>query len=173
MFLLFSLLAFGIVWLVFFRYLFPVITGAPFLPTHDLLVEKMISALDFKGKTAVDIGCGDGRIVIALAKAGAQAYGYEINPILVWYAKRKIRKEKLEQRATVLWKSFWSVDMSRFDIVVVFGIPHIMRRLEEKLQKELVPGSLVVSNAFQFPQWVSVRKIPGGLYVYKKSANAL
>jgi len=57
--------------------------------------------------TLIDLGSGDGRILIAAACLGAKAVGYEINPFLVWKSRRLIRQARLEKLAKVYWKSFW------------------------------------------------------------------
>jgi ribosomal protein L11 methylase PrmA len=128
--------------------------GAGYAPTATEVVDRIVRLSAIKsGEKALDIGSGDGRIVIGLAKAGAQAMGYEINPILVWYSNYKIRKAKLEKTAYVYRENFWKQDFSQFDIVVIFGITYIMPKLEQKLLKELKPGARVITNYFTFPNW--------------------
>jgi len=107
---------------------------------------------------AVDLGSGDGRIILALAKLRIEAHGYEINPFLVWWTKYRIKKLGAERYASVRLKNFWKVPLADFNIVFVYGMPHIMRDLEAKLQKELKPGSRVVSNYFLFPTWKPAQK---------------
>jgi ribosomal protein L11 methylase PrmA len=120
------------------------------------------------GKRAVDLGSGDGRIVIALARSGFEAHGFELNPLLVAYSRRKIRQAMLQDCAFIHQKSYWDENLSSFDVVVVFGISYIMKKLEKKLVQELRPGSLVASNYFSFPDWKPVHT-EHNLLVYKKS----
>lgn len=142
--------------------------GAFFAPTSKETVEKIISLSDIKlGEKAIDLGSGDGRLVIALAEAGAEAEGYEINPILVWLSKRNIKKSGLKNRAFVYYKNFWKEDFSKFNVVIVFGISYMMKKLEKKLKKELKPGARVVSNYFIFPEWKYSKK-QGNVYLYEK-----
>ena len=78
--------AFGYIYSYFFW-------GAINVPTTDEKVEQIIKILDLKGKNkAVDLGSGDGRLIIALAKSGVEAHGYEINPFLVSLARKNIQK---------------------------------------------------------------------------------
>lgn len=119
------------------------------------------------GMKTLDLGAGDGRVVIALAKAGAISHGYEINPLLVWWARRNIKKAHLEKRAFIHWGSFWNANFSEFDFIFVFGIFYIMKDLEKKMKKELKKGAVVISSAFQFPSWKYTKK-EGALFVYKK-----
>ncbi|MFA5813833.1 MAG: class I SAM-dependent methyltransferase [Patescibacteria group bacterium] len=105
------------------------------------------------GDKMVDLGSGDGRIVIAFAREGLEAHGYDNNPILVWLSRRKIKRAGLQDRAFIHFQSFWRADLSRFSIVTLFGMSHIMSGLEKKLKKELPLGARVLSNAFRFPNW--------------------
>ena len=116
---------------------------------------------------AADLGSGDGRLVIALAKRGLEAHGYEINPFLVLISRRKIRKLGLKNKAFVHFKSFWQTDLSAYDIITIFGIGFAMEKLEKKLQKELRSGARVVSNAFIFPNW-KPRKKKDTAFLYVK-----
>jgi ribosomal protein L11 methylase PrmA len=142
--------------------------GPVYVPTLARTVEAMVNLSEVKpGMKMVDLGSGDGRIVVAFAKAGAIATGLEINPILVWYSRLKIRKNGLAGKAQILSNSFWSQNLSEYDIVVIFGIDHVMKRLSDKLAAELKPSAIVISNAFHLPNFVEVRK-GGSLIVYKK-----
>lgn len=124
--------------------------GAPFAPVAQNRIETMIKLLRLKpGEKLVDLGSGDGRIVIAFASLGIQSHGYEINPLLVAWSRFKIRQMGLQKKAFIHFKSYWSENLSRFNAVTVYGIAHMMGRLEKKLKKELKPGSKVVSNYFQ------------------------
>lgn len=143
--------------------------GAPFVPSKIKTVENIVEFTGArKGQKVADLGAGDGRIIIAFARRGIEAHGFEINPLLVLAARRKISKEKLEGKAVMHWKSFWSADLSSFDISVIYGFGHIMGRLEKKLQKELKSGAKVVASAFFFPKWKHEKK-QGILCLYIRS----
>ncbi len=147
------------------RYLW---NGAIFVPTDSKTVEDIIQLLEIKpGMKVVDLGSGDGRIVIALAQAGATATGFENNPILFLWSWIKIKKLGLSQ-AQIKFSSFWASDLGQFDAVVVFGMTHIMSRLERKLAQELHPGTFVISNIFKFPHWHTEREA-GSLKVYRRA----
>jgi len=144
----------------------PLIIGAPYVPTAEERVAKMVSLVKVKPhEKAADLGSGDGRIVIALALSGAEAHGYEVSLPLVWISRRNIKKAGLKGKAFIHWKSFWREDFSSFRVVTLYGIPYIMERLEKKLRKELKSGARVVSNSFTFPNWKETQKTDK-VYVY-------
>lgn len=152
---------------IIFVLLLPIVLGAPYVPAKHTRVATMVELADIKpGERAVDLGSGDGRIVIAFARAGAEAHGYEINPLLVWRSRRNIRAAGLSRRAFIHWKSFRGVDFSLFNIVSVYGLPGIMKGLEPKLQRDLPPGGRVVSLTFKFPHWPPVTR-RDWVYLYK------
>ena len=140
--------------------------GAPYVATSNERVKKMIAlASPLSGERAADLGSGDGRLVVALTESGAEAHGFEVNPILVWRSRRIIRQAGLSKRAKIFRKSFWRHNFSEYDIITVYGITYIMAMLEKKLRKELRPGSRVVSNGFAFPDWPIVKR-DGNIYFY-------
>lgn len=143
------------------------LNGAPYAPTGSERLNNMILlAKAKKGEKMADLGSGDGRIVIEFAKKGLEAHGYEANPILVILSIRKIKKEKLEKKAFIHFKSFWGINFSYFDIITIYGIPYIMGRLGEKAEKELKPGSRLISSHFQLPNRKFIKEM-GKVYLYK------
>lgn len=158
-----------LVLIVFFIFLPLLGQGAPFEPSNRDIVEKMVNIADVKpGAKAADLGSGDGRILISLAKAGAEAHGYEINPFLVWLSRRNIEKSGLDKKVIVHWKSFWREDFSSFDVISIFQMNSIMKALEKKLTKELKSGSKVVSHHWIFPQWPYSSQKEWEVYLYQK-----
>lgn len=144
----------------------PMVNGAIYMPTLSAALRKMIDMANIqKGERVADIGSGDGRVVMAFAKKGAEVHGYEINPLLVWESRYLIKKAGFSKNAFVHRKSFWKVDFSSFDVVTVYGIPYIMKRLGEKLRRELKSGTKVISNIYEFPDWKYVEK-EKGVYLY-------
>jgi methylase of polypeptide subunit release factors len=112
----------------------------------------------------IDLGSGDGRIVIAFAQKGIESYGYEIIPLIYLWSLINV-KSKNVKKAKIFLGDYWRVDLSQFDYVTVWGTPYMMERLEKKLQKELHPGAKVVSNHFQFPNWKAKSK-KNDVYLY-------
>ncbi len=149
-------------------YYLGVFRGAPFLPTYTKSADLMIAKLDLKpGDKFADLGSGDGRLVIAAALKGAEAHGYEINPVLVLWSRQKIKRLGLADRAFIHWKSFWRQNFSSFNAVAIFGITGIMERLSRKLSRELKSGSRVACNIFPLPDWQDEKD--QGVYYYLKN----
>ena len=119
-----------------------------------------------RGMRAADLGSGDGRVVIALARLGAEAHGYEINPILVALSRRNIRREGLRGKAFIHWGNFWRRSLGRYDLVTVFQVGFVMARLEAKLKRELAPGAAVVSHYWRFPS-LRPERTQGNIYRYR------
>lgn len=156
------------VYFMFFYIIPTLLGGAFFAKSKQEIIDKMVLFSNVKpSEKAVDLGSGDGRLLIALAKRGAEAHGYEINPFLVRLSRKNIKKEGLADRAFVHFKNFWSIDFSQFNVVTVYGISFIMKNLELKLKKELKPGSRVVSNHFVFPDW-QYKRSENNVYLYEK-----
>jgi len=145
----------SVLFFLFFVYLLlPSINGAPFVSTDEVTAVDMVKLAGVKaGDRTVDLGAGDGALVIACAREGAEAHGFEINPFLVFTARRNIKRAGCSEKAFMHRKNFWSADLSGFDVVTMYGITYIMQGLEEKLERELKPGARVVSNYFMFPHW--------------------
>lgn len=145
-----------------------VINGAVYYPSEKKNVETIVELLKIKpGEKIADLGSGDGRIVIALAKAGAEAHGYEINPLLVYESRKKIKREGLNGLAFIHYQSFWQADLSQFNAIAIYGLPNFFKKLGIKMRKEMKPGARVVSNMFEFPGWTAAQKTKEGVYLYK------
>ncbi len=142
--------------------------GGPYVPTQNAHVDEMIRLAKLVPSDKVtDLGSGDGRIVIAAAKAGvADALGVEINGALVRQSKRSAERLRLAN-ARFATESFWKTNVSDRTVVFLYQVPYAMRRLETKLQEELPIGARVVSNDFTFVNWKPVEE-HGRIRVYKK-----
>ena len=145
------LAAFFLVFYIFF----PLGRGAIYVPStgeKTLLIAELSEAVH--GERAADLGSGDGRLVIALARRGAEAHGFEVNPILVLLSRRNIRRAGLQGKAFIHCKSFWRARLSPFQVVTLFQGSFVMRRLEAKVRREMEPGTRVISDYWGFPKMV-------------------
>lgn len=124
----------------------------PYVETSDEKVEKMVAFADpAPGMRSVDLGAGDGRVVIAMAKAGAIACGFENVEKYVRRAKTNIINAGLMNKAFVTNSDFWKEDLSDFDIVTIYAMAAIMEDLEKKLTKELRRGQLLSQMGSKYP----------------------
>uniref|UniRef100_A0A3P9IN01 FATP synthase c subunit lysine N-methyltransferase n=1 Tax=Oryzias latipes TaxID=8090 RepID=A0A3P9IN01_ORYLA len=117
----------------------------PFVPATTAQVQNVLQVLRRRSGTLVDIGSGDGRIVIAAAKQGFQASGLELNPWLVWYSRYKAWREG------VLLHSVTRTDKNCTNCCFYCLNPIV---LELKLAHELPRTAKVVACRFPFPTWV-------------------
>ncbi|NP_001088917.1 ATP synthase subunit C lysine N-methyltransferase isoform X1 [Xenopus laevis] len=126
----------------------------PYVPATTTQVKNVLKMLRSRTGIVVDIGSGDGRIVIAAAKEGFQAVGYELNPWLVWYSRFRAWREGVHHHTRFYVSDLWKVSFSRYRNVVIFGVPQMMPQLEKKLQTELQDAARVIACRFPFPNWV-------------------
>lgn len=154
---------------LFYFFAFVFLPGRlPFVPSKRRSVTEILSVVgDIRGKRVLDLGSGDGRIVIACAKEGAIATGFEINPTLVWWSRKKIRSAGLAERATIERADFWKKSFSDFDVVIFYGVVYAMPRLERKLQAELRIGTRVIASHCAFPTWKPLEQ-KGMVSVYER-----
>jgi 16S rRNA A1518/A1519 N6-dimethyltransferase RsmA/KsgA/DIM1 with predicted DNA glycosylase/AP lyase activity len=126
----------------------------PYVPSSDEKVKDMMElARPAPGEKAVDLGSGEGKLVLALASRGVNAVGVEIDEQRVHISKLLARRAGLEDRIRIIESSFWEQDLSSYDLIVLYGVPSIMERLGKKISNEAKSTVRVVSNHFIFPDW--------------------
>jgi tRNA G37 N-methylase Trm5 len=126
----------------------------PFVPSPQEVVDKMIELAGVKkGDVVYDMGSGDGRIVIAAAKKGARAVGFEIDGDLVRESRENIRKAGVEKLAEIRQQDILTVDFSPATVVTMYLLPDVNLKLKPNLLKQLNPGSRVVSHSFDMGDW--------------------
>jgi precorrin-6B methylase 2 len=123
------------------------------VPTPRALVERM---LDLAGVTArdfvVDLGSGDGRLVISAAKRGARALGVEYDPDMVALARRNAAAEGVSDKASFVQGDMFEADFSQASVLALFLLPANLRKLTPKFL-ELAPGTRIVNNAYRIEGW--------------------
>jgi SAM-dependent methyltransferase len=151
---------------------FVLLRGAPYLPTLSKQVTTALDMVDLKkGDTLLELGCGDGKVLIAAAERGWKVVGYELNPILAYIAWARTRR--YQGRVTVVWGDFWSKEWPEAEGIFVFLLDSFMEKLNTKIDQQYskygkFKGKSVklVSFAFQVPG-----KLPAaekdGLFLYE------
>lgn len=144
-----------------------VLVHVPYVPSTWNKVNIMYELANPQpGEKLADLGSGDGRIVIEFAKKGIESHGYEIHSGLAILAESKILDHNLDKLAFIHISDYWNEDLSPYDIITIYGMSSIMRQLQEKLQKELKPGSKVLSSIFHFPDWTPENQ-KNNVYLYR------
>ena len=138
----------------------PAHLDAPYVPTPPEALALMLDlARVGPGDRLIDLGSGDGGIVIEAARRGARAVGIEIDPARIGQAKAAVREAGMESLVRFEQGDLFTADLSEADVVTLFLLPHINRMIEGKLREELKPGSRVVGYCWPMPTWTpAVRK---------------
>lgn len=139
--------------------------GAPYVPTLTPQVETALELVNLKpGETLLELGCGDGKVLIAAAQTGLHAVGYELNPILVLIARWRTRRFKRQVR--VVWGNFWRRSWPPAAGIFTFLHPRFMKQLDKKIvQSNLQPVKLV-SFAFEIPERTANEQ-KNGVFLYE------
>jgi len=129
----------------------------PFVPTTEEAVAAMLKLADVKKTDVVyDLGCGDGRIVIAAAKIyGAHAVGIDINPVRLAEANENLKKAGPDVAKLVRFEDndLFEADIHEATVVTLFLLSSVNLKLRPKLLADLKPGTRVVSNTFDMGDW--------------------
>lgn len=128
---------------------------APHVPTAEDVVRKMLELAELKsGERLYDLGSGDGRIILMAAKEfGARAIGVELREDLVQFTRRKIEELGLIDRAKVIHGDLMQTDIHDADVVTLYLTTTANEKVAPKLEKELRPGTRIVSFCFRMPGW--------------------
>jgi SAM-dependent methyltransferase len=127
---------------------------APFITTPDEVVERMLAlAGTGPNDTVIDLGSGDGRIVLAaVRKHGARGLGIEIDPRLVALSRERAKAAGLAGRAEFVEGDVLRADLSRGTVITVYLLPSLLDRLQPRFL-ELRPGTRIVAHAFPMVGW--------------------
>lgn len=131
---------------------------APFITSPDPVVDQMVQMAGLKpGDLALDLGCGDGRIIITAArKTGCRGIGYDIDPQRVAEARENVRLHGVEHLVEIREQDIFKVDLSETDTVLMYVLPWMTRKLIPQL-REMKPGSRIVSHQFNLGEEAELR----------------
>ncbi len=130
------------------------IAPVPWIPTEERVVRYIAELLKAgKGKVIAELGCGDGRVAIALAKAGSKVLCIELRRELVRKAKQNVLEEGVDDLVTVIEGDFMHVPLNNVDGVYAYLTEDSNAELRRKLESELRSGARVVTLDFPIPGW--------------------
>ncbi|MBP7857883.1 MAG: hypothetical protein WAW63_05360 [Candidatus Saccharimonadales bacterium] len=138
--------------------------GAPYLPTLRPQIQTAFELLQLKpGQTLLELGSGDGKVLVAAAEAGYNAVGIELNPLLALVSW--LRTRRYGNQVRVVWGNYWQLGWPDADGVFVFLLDSYMSKLDKKMIQYRKP---IVSVAFRIPnRSVKAQKNGVFLYVYR------
>ena len=127
----------------------------PYEPSPALVVASMLELAAVTEEDVVyDLGCGDGRVVIAAAKErGARGVCVDIDPERIRESRDNARRAGVEERITFVTRDLFEVDVGPATVVMLFLWPKVNLRLRPKLLRELAPGTRVVSHFHAMGDW--------------------
>jgi len=161
----------GMLFLLSFAY--AAVSGAPWVPTWKRDIDRLERVLALhSGEHFVELGCGDGRVVLELTKrSGALGIGVELS-LMQFIAAQVRRMWQRTPNAYILLQNIFSHDLSNANAVYLFLMPETYEKLRPKFEKELRPGTRVVSYVWPIPGWepAYVDKLEGApnLYLYNR-----
>jgi SAM-dependent methyltransferase len=132
----------------------------PFVPTPAEVVEEMLRLAAVRaGDVVYDLGCGDGRIVIAAAKEhGVRGVGVDIDPALVAEAQRAAASAGVAHLVEFRRADLFDTDLREATVVTLYLGPALNLKLRPKLLRELRPGARIVSHNFPIGDWKPARE---------------
>jgi hypothetical protein len=141
--------------------------GPPFVFTPKKIIKQMLSFTSVKkNDTIIDLGSGDGRILLESVPYCKKAIGYEINFFLVAWSNILIKTKGLSEKAHVKCMNYNDASLREGTIVFLYNLPSRLPQLEKKLRKELRPGTKIVSYKFKLSAFTLARKTKSGIYLY-------
>ena len=141
----------------------------PFVPSPDEVIEAMLTLAETTPQdTVYDLGCGDGRIVVMAAKQfGASSVGIDIDPDRIQEANQFARENGVTDKVKFREQDLFQADIHEATVVTLYLLTTVNRKLRPKLQKELKPGTRVVSHQFDMGDWKPEKRIEiGGRPIY-------
>ncbi len=127
----------------------------PYVPTPQVVVDRMLELARVNaGETVIDLGSGDGRIMIeAASKYGARGFGVEIDPRLVKLSNERAAKAGVAERVKFLQQDLFKTDFHEANVLTLYLLPDVNLALRPKILAELKPGARVVSHDYAMGDW--------------------
>lgn len=143
-------------------------SDAPYVPTKMAKIREILKLAGVKkGKKFYELGSGDGRVVFAAARLGADSIGIEQSLLRVLYSRYKGHHFK---KVKFLHGNIFARNYTHADIVYIYLLDKGVNKLEEKLKKELKKNSVVITQTYHFPNWKSFKKLDN-FYLYRSTGQ--
>ncbi len=134
--------------------LYSALRGSPYVATKKKLLEPILKEMGLKkGQKFLELGCGDGRILrMAALHYGVSGLGIDINPIIIWWARWKTLKHP---RLNIRFETadLFKTPLRGYDVIYLFLMPELLKKLGPKLESEAKKGTLIVSHGFTIDGW--------------------
>jgi SAM-dependent methyltransferase len=148
----------------------PAKKDVPYVPTPEGVVARMLEMAEVKsGDVVYDLGCGDGRIVIAaVQKPGVRGVCVDIDPARITESKANAKAAGVEGRIKFVQADLFEVPFADATVVTMYLLPAVNLRLRPRLLNELRPGTRIVSHAFDMGDWQPEQKVlENGSAIYR------
>jgi SAM-dependent methyltransferase len=134
----------------------PIKDAGPYVPSPQSVVSDMLRYADVgPNDFLVDLGSGDGRIVLTAAKVfGARGFGVEIKDELVKRANEAAKKEGIAERVKFIKADLFKTDISQASVITMYLLPDTVNLLKDKFLTELRPGTRIVSHDYPLTGWI-------------------
>jgi protein-L-isoaspartate O-methyltransferase len=134
----------------------PIKDAGPYVPSPQSVVADMLRYAEVSaGDFLIDLGSGDGRIVLTAAKVfGARGFGVEIKDDLVRKSNEAAKNEGLAERVRFLKQDLFKTDLSQATVITMYLLPDTVNLLKDKFLSELRPGTRIVSHDYPLTGWL-------------------
>jgi hypothetical protein len=137
------------------------VNAGPYVPSPTSVVSDMLTLAQVgPDDFVIDLGSGDGRIVLTAAKVfGARGFGVDINEKLVGDANEAARKQGIADRARFVTQDLFKTDISQATVLTMYLLPNTVNMLKDKLLRELKPGTRIISHDYSLADWKEERSL--------------
>ena len=134
----------------------PIKDAGPYVPSPQSVVSDMLRYADVSAEDfLIDLGSGDGRIVLTAAKVfGARGFGVEIKDDLVKKSNEAAKNEGLAERVKFMKQDLFKTDLSQATVITMYLLPDTVNLLKDKFLSELRPGTRIVSHDYPLTGWI-------------------
>jgi hypothetical protein len=132
----------------------------PYVPTPQIVVDEMLKLANVTAKDfVVDLGSGDGRVIITAARNfKAAGLGVDIDSNLVALSNKQAKTDGVDDRARFIEQDMFKADIGKATVVTLYVMPDFMEKLRPKLLSELKPGSRIVAHDYYMSEWYPDRQ---------------